>query len=399
MRPRLAILLSHPTQYYSPWFRWLVAREDLCLKVFYLWNAGVTPTRDPRFGTVFAWDVDLLSGYEHEFVPNRSRHPGTERFGGLFNPALLMRVEDWRPDAVLMLGYRYASHLALVTWARLKGIPLLFRGDSHFLGRPHQPRFQKALLEALYSSFTAITYVGKANRDYFRILGVPQERLFFAPHAVNDAHFDPELPEHQRVAKETRESLGIAPSERLLLFAGKLYGHKNPRGLLEAFLSLNPPDWHLLFVGEGEDKVLLQDRAKRAGATRVHFLPFANQSEMPSRYLAADVFCLPSISLYETWGLAVNEAMHMGRPCLVSDRVGCQRDLVEDGVSGWVFRATDPEHLRAKLAELFASDPAPLGRQAASLIRSYTYRQSSQGLLEALHAATCGRLPTAAGLL
>ena len=55
----------------------------------------------------------------------------------------------------------------------------------------------------------------------------------------------------------------------------------------------------------------------------------AEQAEVT--FEVADLFALPSSGVYETWGLAVNEAMHMGVPCLVSDRVGCQRDLVTDG--------------------------------------------------------------------
>jgi glycosyltransferase involved in cell wall biosynthesis len=66
---------------------------------------------------------------------------------------------------------------------------------------------------------------------------------------------------------------------------------------------------------------------------------------MPARYLLADIFVLPSRGHYETWGLAVNEAMHLGVPCLVSDLVGCQRDLVTPGETGWVFSADDPEAL------------------------------------------------------
>ena len=89
---RLAIVLSHPTQYYSPWFRWLRAHTTLAFRVFYLWDAGVRATRDPQFGATFAWDVDLLSGYEAEVVPNRSRDPGTHRFGGLSNPTLRARL-------------------------------------------------------------------------------------------------------------------------------------------------------------------------------------------------------------------------------------------------------------------------------------------------------------------
>ena len=44
MSLRLAIVLSHPVQYYSPWFRHLAAREELSVKVFYLWDFGVKET-------------------------------------------------------------------------------------------------------------------------------------------------------------------------------------------------------------------------------------------------------------------------------------------------------------------------------------------------------------------
>jgi hypothetical protein len=107
---RLAIVLSHPVQYYSPWFRWLRRNTSLEFRVFYLWEFGVTPQRDPQFGTSFQWDVDLLAGYDSEFVPNTSRDPGTHHFNGLDNPALTARLAAWRPDAVLLFGYNWRSH-------------------------------------------------------------------------------------------------------------------------------------------------------------------------------------------------------------------------------------------------------------------------------------------------
>jgi glycosyltransferase involved in cell wall biosynthesis len=146
-------------------------------------------------------------------------------------------------------------------------------------------------------------------------------------------------------------------------------------------------------VGDGEEKNSLLDRARAAPPGRVHFLPFANQSEMPARYLLADIFALPSRGSYETWGLAVNEAMHMGVPCLVSDLVGCQRDLVLDGETGWVFRAGDAAHLRGKLAAALATPPAQLGKikhAAAGKISHYTYAQTTEGFLRALTCAAPG---------
>src|SRR5215212_3627977 len=131
MRPpamRLGVVLSHPTQYYSPWFRWLAANTALDLRVFYLWEFGVAAQRDRQFGATFKWDVDLLSGYAHEFVPNIARDPGTHHFGGLRNPQLTARLAAWNPSAILLFGYKWSAHLRTIFWARRRRIPLLFRG-------------------------------------------------------------------------------------------------------------------------------------------------------------------------------------------------------------------------------------------------------------------------------
>jgi len=282
-RLRLAIVLSHPTQYYSPWFRWLRAHTALDLRVFYLWQFGIEPTRDPEFQTTFRWDIDLLDGYPYEFVTNVASEPGTHHFHGLQNPLLTRRLAAFRPQTILLFGYAYSSHLRLIAWARLQRIPLIFRGDSHFLGRAAPPWKTRLLLRALYAQFAAFAYVGRANRDYFSALGVPARKLFFAPHAVDHSRFDPAQPGTQAAAAALRLQLGLAPETRVVLFAGKLLPAKQPRELLEAFFSLPPGDRALVFVGEGPEKPALLQRAAQAVPGRVLFLPFANQTEMPSR--------------------------------------------------------------------------------------------------------------------
>jgi glycosyltransferase involved in cell wall biosynthesis len=385
---RLAIVVSHPTQYYSPWFRWLATRGGLDLRVFYLWDFGVNATRDPRFQTTFKWDVDLLSGYASEFVPNRSAHPGAESFRGFDNPGLTARLAAWKPGAVLLFGYAWLSHLRVIAWARWQGVPLIFRGDSHLLGRPAPGPVRRLALGLLFRQFRAVAVVGAANRRYFRAFGVPESHLVFVPHAVDAAHFDPENPATRRESEALRGHLGLRPGTRVVLFAGKFTPAKQPAELLQAFLALNPADAALVFVGDGPEKARLQELARAAPPGTVHFLPFANQSEMPARYGLADVFALPSRGSYETWGLAVNEAMHLGVPCLVSDRVGCQEDLVTDGVTGWVFRADDPAHLRAKLGDALAAGRGSFRPAVDRRIAGYTYGQATTGLLTALRAAT-----------
>jgi glycosyltransferase involved in cell wall biosynthesis len=370
-----------------------VASGKLGLKVFYLWDFGVRAQFDPGFRTTVKWDVDLLSGYSHAFVPNTAKLPGTDRFLGLRNPALTAVLEDWSPDAILLFGYKSYSHLKLILWARIRGIPLVFRGDSHFIGRARPGFVRTLLLRLIYRQFSAITYVGSANRDYFKALGVPDNHLFFAPHSVDDSLFDATDPRHLAAAAILRKELGLNPSTRVFLFAGRLVPEKQPRELLEAFLSLGRDDTALVFVGEGPEKASLQATAARISESpnepKVRFLPFANQSEMPSRYLLASVFVLPSKGIYETWGLAVNEAMHMGIPCVVSDRVGCQRDLVRNGKTGWVFESTDVDALGKVLKEALAAlesaeRHAEILANIRSLISAYTYVQATDGLIAAL---------------
>lgn len=330
--------------------------------------------------------MDLLSGYDSEFVPNVSRAPGAESFWGFDNPALTGRLAAWSPDAVLLFGYKWYTHLRVILWARVHRVPLLFRGDSHFLGRP-QPPWSRALpLRLLYGQFAAFLYVGQANRAYFATLGVKPAKLFFTPHAVNDALFDPAESAHRAAAAALRARLNLTPGTRVVLFAGKLVPSKQPRELLAAFLALQRPRTALVFSGEGEERAALEAMAAAAGpaGAGVHFLPFANQSEMPARYLLADIFVLPSRGLYETWGLAVNEAMHLGIPCLVSDRVGCQQDLVTDGETGWVFRAEDPADLEAKLAAALSADLAAFQPRVANRIARYTYASATAGLRHVL---------------
>jgi glycosyltransferase involved in cell wall biosynthesis len=219
--------------------------------------------------------------------------------------------------------------------------------------------------------------------------------MYFAPHAVDGVRFTPfDEPTLAASAKIRRElQLG---DRRVLLFAGKLHPRKQPLALLRAFLKVADSRHALVFVGEGTEASELKSLAGSAPGSCVRFLPFANQSAMPAVYGAADVFCLPSAGFYETWGLAVNEAMHMGLPCIVSDLVGCQRDLVIPGQTGWVFPAVDHCALAAQVSAALTtpdSDLKGMGTNARKLVNGgFTYGRATEGLLGALGHCMGARL-------
>jgi glycosyltransferase involved in cell wall biosynthesis len=132
-------------------------------------------------------------------------------------------------------------------------------------------------------------------------------------------------------------------------------------------------------------------RRRAAGHPGVRFAPFQNQSLMPRTLAAADVVALPSAS--ETWGLVVNEAQCLGRPVLVSDKVGCAEDLVEPGANGWVFPAGDVGALAGALRQAMAPgvDLRGMGERGREVVGRYHYRQTVGGLTSCLAALFPGR--------
>ena len=394
--PRLAVVVSHPIQYHSPWFRLLAATGAVDLKVFYLWDFGVEPRFDRQFGRSIQWDIPLLDGYEHEFVANSSPDPGTHHFGGLRNPDLVERLHNWRPDAILLFGYLFRSHFDVMFSRRLRGIPMLLRGDSHELFRPPGPRsmLKRWARSALFRRFDAFLAVGAANAGYFRRSGAPESKIHFAPHCVDNERFQGAAPEAIREAAEWRRQMGIAENSPVVLFAGKFEGKKRPLDLVKAFgVALERlrqdagPQAALLLLGSGDLEGRLRAAAGDQLNRTVFVAPFQNQSRMPCVYAACDVFVLPSYGSEETWGLAVNEAMNLGKPAIVSSHVGCGPDLVQPGETGWIFPAGDTGALADVLVHAISMDGslrAKMGAAARRRVSAYSYEAATAGLLRAV---------------
>jgi glycosyltransferase involved in cell wall biosynthesis len=352
---RLAIVSTHPIQYYAPIFQALAQSRVVRPRVFYTWSqtAGAA-IADPGFGRTIAWDIPLLEGYESEFVPNVAHQPGTEHFWGLRNPGLIGALQQWRADAVLVFGWNSASHLRALL--RLKGrVPVFFRGDSTLVDPrpPWRTAARRLFLRWVYRHIDVAIAVGSNNRDYYRWCGVSDERIAFAPHAIDTKRFsDPDGSQEQQ-ALQWRRELGISPDERVILFAGKLIPKKEPLLLLDAFLTCGAAG-RLVFVGNGALESELQTRVK--GRADVHFLPFQNQRAMPAVYRLGNVYVLPSRGPGETWGLALNEAMASGRAVIASNRVGGARDLVTEGINGWIFDVGNREQLATALRNALTCD-------------------------------------------
>ncbi|GAB5562295.1 MAG: hypothetical protein SynsKO_39420 [Synoicihabitans sp.] len=377
---RLAIVVSHPIQYYSPWFRFLAENLTASLKVFYLWDFGISDQTDPDFGRNIKWDLDLLSDYENEFVPNESPRPGTDHFNGLRNPELVPRLQKWSPTAILVFGYGWHSLLTLAF--KWRSCPLILRGDNHDLGRDNLPRlregFRKFALKYLFRQYAAFAAVGKVNREFYRRHGVASEKIFHVPHAIDNDRFSISSSLQQQA---WRKKVNLSESDVVFLFAGKLEPKKQPLFLGSAFNKAKIPHTSLVFVGDG---VQSEEVDKLCSIhSNIHRLGFQNQTQMPTVLGAVDCVILPSLGPGETWGLIVNEALACGTPAIVSSHVGCAGDLVKPDITGWIFPAGN----ESALIELLRNASRKLVRRREQFksatqahVNSYNYSAATQGL-------------------
>lgn len=391
---KIAIIASHPIQYYAPLFRQISQEPEFTLKVFYLWDFGITEQVDQGFKQTLKWDIPLLEGYDFEFVTNTSNKAGTHHIFGLRNPDLTKQVLALNPDLILLtVSYNYASIYQFLWQMRDHNIPIIFRGDSHRLIAETgiKPKLKHLLISKVFKNFDACVYVGKANYDYFRFYGVNSEQLFFAPHAIDNSRFI--LTEKILTQVQIwKQQLGIPFDHKVILFAGKFEAKKRPLDLLKAFTQANLTKVSLLMVGAGNLEPDIREFVKHHSSfgDRLFLAPFQNQSLMPRTYAAGDLFVLPSYGSGETWGLAVNEAMAMGLPVIVSSHVGCAADLVKPYENGLIFEAGNIVALKDCLQTAMHDGDRlrKWGTASQTIVANYSYANVIKGLKQAISSVT-----------
>lgn len=376
---RLAIITSHPIQYYAPVFKLLHQQKKLEVKVFYTLGESGKNQYDPGFNQKISWDIPLLEGYDFQFQTNTAKKPGSDHFRGIINPNLIHEIEAWKADAILVYGWAYQAHLKAIWYFKNK-IPVFFRGDSTLLNKKNSLKnsIKKLLLNWVYRHTDHAFYVGKNSKAYFEKFGLKNDQLTFVPHAIDNERF---AKDYTTEALALRQKISVKPEEILILFAGKLEPVKNPDLLLNVFEKLNQPNAHLLFVGNGPlEKQLKAKKELLKTASQIHFIDFQNQSAMPGIYQSCDLFCLPSKS--ETWGLAVNEAMACGKAVLVSDQVGCAVDLVFEEKNGAIFQSENELDLVQKLQRLIQHKTflAQFGASSFNIIQSWNFTVSVEAM-------------------
>lgn len=284
------------------------------------------------------------------------------------------KLNELRPEAVLVPGYYTLPAISALLWARLHGKRAILMTEST---RGDHPR--KALLEAakgavLSRAFHAAITGGKRQAAYMRDLGFPESKIAGCYDVVGNEYFAEQADYHRERSQRSEWKLPA----RYFLYVGRLAREKNIAALIDAFAQYRQRggSLSLVLVGDGPEAGALRQRVEQNNlAEHVVFAGLKDTREIGPYYAFADWFILPS--LLDPWGLVVNEAMAAGLPVIVSDRCGCSDDLINDGKNGFHFTPTQEGSLLRVLlrtAELTEFQREAMAQESREIISRYSPR-------------------------
>lgn len=317
--------------------------------------------------------------------------------------ALKQQIKKSGISSIFLPSYSPMPNLLSVLAARMAGCKLVLMNESWRLTeRSSLPG--KWAKHFLVRQFSAALVGGAPQKQYACDYGQDPNKVFLGYDVVDTTHFSREADKWKNAPPESLPVPNLP--QRFFLNLGRFVEKKNIPQLIEAYASLvsKAPALAvaLVLVGEGNEEKKLRELVKKKGLAvregltqaapplpipEVVFYPFQQVELTPVFFARSEAFILPS--LYEEWGLVINEAMASNAAVLVSKNVGCAFDLVEDGVNGFRFDPNSVADLEEKLLR-FIQDPylsERMGAEGRKMIQHWGPERFAQGALQALQAA------------
>jgi glycosyltransferase involved in cell wall biosynthesis len=381
---RLAWLATHPIQYQAPLFRSIANSKDIDLNVLFFSDFSTRDFVDPEFGKKIQWDTPLLEGYKHQFLAGTGKHIKKIR---TFQPiifGLRKKLIANNFDAVMIQGWNHYGMILGALFAKKEGLKVFLRCEAtdHVQSSSGIKRMiRDFVVSILLKKTDFFMAIGTNNKNFYLNRGVEINRIGLMPYCVDNNFFSKKSRNVNLL--DLRKHLNIVSELPIILYAGKLIKRKFPDLLLDAYISLPDPKPYLIYVGDGEQKESLDRKIKENDLQSVRMVGFVNQSALPSYYLLADIFVLPSIN--ETWGLVINEAMNASCAIITTNQVGSAFDLVENGKNGFVIKPNKINELSDALRKCMEGQLyKKMGINSLEKIKKWGIKENVKGLTKSL---------------
>lgn len=302
-----------------------------------------------------------------------------DKFGTL-NTGLKEIVK--KNDIIVLGGYEKPTYIFLSLLCRIykKKYAIIFDGISCDRLNKKENKFKWVIKNLVIKHSSAIWGNGTISKRYFNeVFKYPIDKIYNQYLTVDGRKIKEIGQDKERIREDLRKKYGISKSEKVLHYSGRLVEVKNIKTIIEALSKINSINITLFITGDGKLRGDLESLANKLGV-KIIITGFIDiQEELFKHYYVSDVFILPSI--YEPWGLVVNEAMYSGLPVLVSNVCGCSLDLV-DG-NGYSFNPNDTNELANKLKLLFLDKQISKKKiHSLQIINNWNFENSAKSFME-----------------
>ncbi len=196
---------------------------------------------------------------------------------------------------------------------------------------------------------TIVVNTALAGEQIVEQFGIPEERIL-----VSSIGFNDEVPSTDLARQGARTLLGLEPSQKVLLFFGKISHYKGLDMLIEALERIPVPDLRLVIAGSFTDAhyrsavmAQISDSSRRSDIL-LHERHIPNE-EVEVFFKAADLLVLPYRNIYQS-GL-IFLSMRFGMPVVATD-VGSMKDYLEPDM-GLVAPSNDAAGIALAVQQFF----------------------------------------------
>jgi glycosyltransferase involved in cell wall biosynthesis len=371
---KLLIISTEPAPYKIDLYNAFAKEKEFNCVVFYTCKKDWAKDGSHKFQI---FPQSFFSHYENN---------GKGIFGNLFTAIKSVTIIfTKKPDIILVCGYSALPYLISMFAAFVKGIPFALLADQF---NNHAPKYRVVLLirniirKFVFSKSFAILTCGAPGKKSAEEAGSPPEKIIDFPYVIDQCRLK------QLAGNFVDKKFNFESQSRpFILFSGRLIERKGLNIVLEAAKIIKKQGHPFFLIIEGDGP--LKSRYERL----VHdlslqdsciFTGFSQMDEHAYLLSIADIVVVPSFK--DHWGIAVHEAMLMGKPVCASNAVGCAMDRIEDGKDGLLYESTNVQQLVTKLIYLIENEQArfDLGNSAAKKAEKYSPKRNVEYLLQAI---------------
>ncbi len=341
-KTKIALIQCICPHYRVPFFRKLAKQVDLTL--FHGEGEKKGPWRNAK----------EISGFKHKelFTLKFCKKTKGLPVRLIWFPALFYFLWRQNPEFVITEGRtNIVNNVFTLLYCRLFSVPLIIWDSGRKINKPMSLliRIVEPINKYIFSHANAVIAYGSVAKDYFLYIGIKEEKIFIAQNTVDvQQHLAAALrykndPDQVSYLKE---QLGMT-GKKILLYVGSLEPQKKVDELINVFgqLKNDIQDLGLLIIGDGSMRSDLEKLATVNNIKDCLFLGHITEN-IGLYFFLSDACVIPGRG-----GLAINQAMAYGKPVIVGEADGTEKDMIKHGTNGYIIN--DKDELKVAIRNLY----------------------------------------------